>query len=789
MNFYLLKYNNYYNRIVKKFEALGDYLQEPYYNNINILNVNFNENDGVNTTQIINSNAQGDYAIVTDNINNIETIVSRWFVLEHRRQRNGQWLLTLRRDLVADNYNTIINAPAFIEKATVNANDPAIFNKENMTFNQIKTSETLIKDETGSAWVVGYIPRDSFSEAKKIKGTAVLDNAYDILVDNINNWEYYKYVNNQTFIGCVDSINIYGDILAYYDEFGAKKALVEVGANKSGIISNGRLIYNYSGVDLSLRLVTTANNNFVFDNSLALQGVLPQLRNTVPKNWVTNYDDILTAFNTWIGYKSQEDTDSIKSLDGQVIYDTSSNMYWRIRVENDIYGTTIGVNQGTKLCNTLDDLLIKTIGGYTIIGEPNGYTFLIEYKSNNIKLYLEQITQEANVTIDNNRYHLEDQPYDMFCIPYSDDLKIYKNGNLLVTANKSLAVNIATEIGADTGTANIYDIQLLPYCPVRYMIKDNGEFDIGNAYVHYIKDSDNNNIGVICWATSSSFTLDINYNINVDDYKISNECDIYRLVSPNYNGQFEFSVAMNNGVALFNIDCSYKPFNPYIHINPNFNRLFGKDFNDARGLICQGDFSLPQISNAWANYELTNKNYQNIFNREIQSMEISNKYQNIQQLASAGASALSTGVSAGMILGPIGGVIAGGLSLAGAGADYAINKALQNEALDYKKDMYGYQLGNIQALPTSLTKTSAFTYNNKIFPILEYYTCTPEEKQALRDKIKYNGMTVGRIGKMVDFLQEDYSYIKAQLIRLELDNDTNYLNEIANEVNKGVFIK
>ena len=789
MNFYLLKYNNYYNRIVKKFEALGDYLQEPYYNNINILNVNFNENDGVNTTQIINSNAQGDYAIVTDNINNIETIVSRWFVLEHRRQRNGQWLLTLRRDLVADNYNTIINAPAFIEKATVNANDPAIFNKENMTFNQIKTSETLLKDETGSAWVVGYIPRDSFPEAKEIKGTAVLDNAYDILVDNINNWEYYKYINNQTFFGCVDSINIYGDVLAYYDEYGAKKALVEVGANKSGIISNGRLIYNYSGVDLSLRLATTANNNFVFDNSLVLQGVLPPLRNIMPKNWVTNYDDILTAFNTWIGYKSQEDTDTIKNLDGQVIYDTSSNMYWRIRVENDIYGTTIGVNQGTTLCNTLDDLLIKTIGGYTIIGEPNSYTFLIEYKSNNIKLYLEQITQEAHVTIDSNRYHLEDQPYDMFCIPYSDDFKIYKNGTELFTANKSLAVNIATEIGADTGTGNIYDIQLLPYCPVRYMIKEDGTFDIGNAYVHYIKDKDNNNIGVICWATSSSFTLDINYNINVDDYKLSNECDMYRLVSPNYNGQFEFSAAMNNGVTSFNIDCSYKPYNPYIHINPNFGRLYGQDFNDARGLICQGDFSLPQISNTWANYQLTNKNYENIFNREIQNMQISNKYQNIQQLTSAGASALSTGVSAGMILGPIGGAIAGGLSLAGAGADYAINKALQNEALDYKRDMYNYQLGNIQAIPTSLSKTSAFTYNNKIFPIIEYYTCTSEEKQALKDKIKYNGMTIGRISKMIEFLQEDYSYIKAQLIRLELDNDTNYLNEIANEINKGVFIK
>ena len=63
-------------------------------------------------------------------------------------------------------------------------------------------------------------------------------------------------------------------------------------------------------------------------------------------------------------------------------------------------------------------------------------------------------------------------------------------------------------------------------------------------------------------------------------------------------------------------------------------------------------------------------------------------------------------------------------------------------------------------------------------------------QQALKDKIKYNGMTVGRIGKIASFIQPDYSYIKAQLIRLEgIDEDTQYLNEIANEINKGVFIK
>ena len=124
----------------------------------------------------------------------------------------------------------------------------------------------------------------------------------------------------------------------------------------------------------------------------------------------------------------------------------------------------------------------------------------------------------------------------------------------------------------------------------------------------------------------------------------------------------------------------------------------------------------------------------------------------------------------------------------------AIMVARDNERiasiLDYKKDMFGFQLGNIKAMPSSLSKTSAINADNKIFPIIEYYTCTEQEKQALKDKIKYNGMTVGKIGKIASFIQPDYSYIKAQLIRLEgITEDTQYLNEIANEVNKGVFIK
>lgn len=522
------------------------------------------------------------------------------------------------------------------------------------------------------------------------------------------------------------------------------------------------------------------------------------IRKLMCQGWLDKVNSTFKPMSyAYSGCHTKQETLDFQNLNGKIIYEISSGLYRRINITSvQVWDEVKDITAG-NLYNSMDSNLPKEFIyeasnkiKYTISNSPNSTTFKIRYSYRNYSISLEQVPSAIKTILNSNRYHLEDQPYDMFCIPYSETLAIYKNGVKLFNSNKSLAVNMAVEIGAKSGDKNIYDVQLLPYCPVRYCILEDGTFDIGNAQVNYITNSQNENIGVILWATTSQFTVDIPYTITIDDYKVDNECNKYRLVSPNYSGQFEFSAAKNGGVQSFNIDCSYKPYNPYIHINPNFGRLYGQDFNDARGLICGGDFSLPQITNAWANYQQNNKNFQNIFDRQIENMEFNNRISNIQAGVSAGASALGTGLATGAVFGPLAGIGAGVASALGGVADYGIQKALQNEALDYKKDMFGYELGNIKAMPTGLAKTSAFTYNNKIFPILEFYTCTDEEKQALKDKIKYNGMTVMRIGTISQFLQQDYSYIKGQVIRMEnISDDTNYLNQIADEINKGVFIK
>lgn len=138
-----------------------------------------------------------------------------------------------------------------------------------------------------------------------------------------------------------------------------------------------------------------------------------------------------------------------------------------------------------------------------------------------------------------------------------------------------------------------------------------------------------------------------------------------------------------------------------------------------------------------------------------------------------------------------GAIGAGRFALETATSLMGLNLANQtyDEDRQYSIDQFNYSLQNVQALPYSLMRVAAYTANNKIFPMVEYYTCKEVEKQALRDKIKYNGMTVMVIGKIEDYVSaSEKRFIKGQLIRLEVADDSHIVNDIYNELNKGVYI-
>ena len=194
---YLYSYNNYYNRRLKKEDTLEAY-GTPIFIETST-NLNFNPNDGVNTEDTAGRygnpyDGKADYAIYSEDNT---TITSRWFIIEQTRKLKGQYNVIFRRDLLADFKDEIYNSDAFIEKATLTENNPLIFNDEAMTVNQIKTSETLLKDETQCPWIVGYYSTNADDTTGTIMEINLQEQVhYDENVPGkFADWSYYKYLS------------------------------------------------------------------------------------------------------------------------------------------------------------------------------------------------------------------------------------------------------------------------------------------------------------------------------------------------------------------------------------------------------------------------------------------------------------------------------------------------------------------------------------------------------------------------------------------------------------------
>ena len=771
MTLYILNYNNYYNRIVKRELDLSAYLDHEVVYVVE--NTNFNENDGISTSHVIGCasggsyTGKGDYAIA---VNDNGEIASRWFIIEAVRTRAGQYRLELYRDTIVDYYDLVINSPMFIEKATVAQDNPLLFNNENMTFNQIKSNEYLLKDKTECAWLVGYYAKD----ASELKGTVPTNNAIDLNyialnVPTIADWEFY----NANLIGPAQS--------------GTYNFTVAMGPAMSPSVFNIKVNEKTGDTQRTQR----SNITVQLQNLQLLTE--EQIKNGFVSFGLSNLDS-----TPYSNTSSKSIIDDLLQYQGKLVR-TGDGAYYEVKIASNTRTETISISSGA-LFNNLTTVL-QNLGFF---GTPNtstySYTFTSTYYSVNV-IKKQELETKYDITA-TTRLVTTDAPWNIFAIPFGQiTIKGVESGDIITSAD--IGISAASAISAQQQT-KIYDIQLLPYCPMQELISGNREITVrNNLQYSLIKNDTDAPVGIIFNIPSSNFTFDIT-SITLPtaasalERKVNNECDKWRLTSPNYSNYFDFSVEKNGGVQFFNVDCNYKPYNPYIHINPNFSGLYGQDYNDPRGLILGGDFSISQIGDAWKQYEIQNKNYQLSFDRQIQNIEVNNNISRFKERLSASvgvvAGAAGGAASGAMLVGGsgalAGGIVGAGATTVGGIMDIRINEKLRNEALDYTIDQFGYNLGNIQALPQTISKISAFNLNNKIFPVLEYYTATDVEKQALKDKIKYNGMTVMVIGKMQDYIQAASSYIKGQLIRLEPDMGEDYhiINTIAGELNKGVYI-
>lgn len=806
MNLVFMTYNNYYNRIIKKEDTI------EAYNNVvsdsqEFYDIQFNPNDGISTEQIVNwrNNWTPDYVVAyDDNLPATSAIQSRWFVIEWVRTRTGQYKATLHRDVIADNLNALMNAPIYVEKATIpTTDDVAIYNQENLELNKIKQSEYLLKDNTESAWLVGYFAKniDFGTEAKQISRTINIG-ALDvdaITTNTLDIWPWNEYRTKDYKLASSVNVRLHMTLEPHFS-----------GINSAGSIST-------SGEIKVWTTTTGASNTFK-----AVCSNVPTGGKEVRRNWIR--DNLGPDFDTAkpdiidkvIEQEGLGTNNSILQLDGKNLFVESGTGagYYHIHVIENPTGAkedTTFYPAGSEMenfvasCITSSDYTYPASGGKKACVQKQ-----IHYSA--YRIDLEPFTPAGATTLEwpTGVNLLQDAPYGMFAIPASQ-INVYQNNGLLFkTADENSSLNMMCTIAEHLG-AFCYDIQKLPYCPNRYIINNiKGSIDISKLTLdkdYALIKNNQESKQIVLFLKTSTFSFDIQHRLfipgyilddhettTVENHKIANQCDSYRLYSPNWAATFEFNLAKTGEINTFNVDCTYKPYNPYIHINPVWGKLYGQDFDDYRGLIAQGDFSIPRINDRWTEYQINNKNYLNSFNRQIDSLELQQNIQRKQQIVNAAVGTFF-GAGAGAVAGakmgsPIAGAAVGlAASAIGGALDVKYGDMLRNDALDLTRDQFNYNLQNIQALPDTIAKVSTYDANNKVFPLLEYYSCTYQEKLIFLNKMIYNGMTVMRIGNLNEFMDTERHYFKGQLIRCEaLADDFHILTAIADELYKGVYI-
>lgn len=854
MNLDFLAFHNYYDRTIEKFLNRNSYEK---YRLAAMTDVDFNPNDGMSTEVILEDftntlRTEPDYVIVWKDVDNTPIVDSRWFIMETQRLRGGQWKATLRRDVVADYLDTLLNTPIFVEKGMLKYDDSFIFNNEGMTFNQIKKEEYLIKDQSKCPWLLAYVAKKN-SEGETITtadGTSIAAGADidiagkfntvgepDIVVDNIEHWaqdnDFEIGSGTKSFLNTeVDNLRT-----GFYD-----KSIISQQIFKEYLIFD-----NYTSKQLTL-----ADQPY-YQSKGQITDVVNYFCSRIFKEPVNNIEKQSQFTEPII---SPEMISQRQPFKDKVIFDTSTSKYWRVIVNaGDTEETITKPLKGTAKTRMLQALeywvghtLPSDSIGLSKTGQGSQDTSCYIYGTlKQYKFYVKDITNEfKNGTITyiyNNKKHINtNAPYNIIAVPYANGHFVY-NGNTVGYLDKKVALAYMYTLANEPENL-VYDVQFVPYCPIPQVEGDDtdpndiaitipsnlGAFEAGgleNAYYSPIYiDAEGpgipaTNIGAIAFNVQEpSFRAIIDapneitemINENAVERKVDILTKFTRLCSPNYNGLFEFNKQKNNGFNYFELNATYRPFQPYIHLNPHFAGLYGRDFDDSRGLICGGSFSLSRTKSTWRQYELQNKNYQQIFDRQIQNLETQYDIQNIQKIAnviSGSLTGVGTGVAAGSMIGSavpgigtlaggiVGGILGGGASSIAGVADYSLQQKAQAETINYTKDIFAMNLDNIKALPDSLTKVSAFDIDNKIFPFVEEYGCTPEEEEALRNKILYSGMTVGRIDYLSNFRKNGtLQFFQGQVILVEGNAelgasehmDGNMATEIYKEIKRGVRI-
>lgn len=456
-----------------------------------------------------------------------------------------------------------------------------------MSVNQIKQLEIPLMDETKSGWVVGYIPSDAFPKVEpsydRVEKKVTVPMSADYTVNGLSNWSYWQYCSsnpNYKFMA---------------DNAGKRKVIVKIRSERQ-YADSGRSVrcdmitanYTFYPNSTDAGTYSQVNSGYITTSSGTLnypqwyqdygpvtfkQGAINAKLCGNIFDPVRNNSAFNTALNAILGTGiSIGDTSALRRLQDKIILDSSTNTYYRISIistsEGNPITVTSSVSGGQTALNALKNAMNYPTGaGGTLQGTYT--TFTASNSSTSYAIQLTNVGVSLYVDLNSDRAHLNDAPYDMFCIPFSDTLKLKYNSTEF-TCSKNIALSMATEIAKDLGSGTVYDVQLLPYCPNRTLIVKSDSpasvLDLTGVKYDLIKESATNSPkSAVIWCTESTFQVPITTESNVVEFKPTEDAprtiktESYYAI-PNdissYTSRMAISTAEQNSILVYKVSKS-----------------------------------------------------------------------------------------------------------------------------------------------------------------------------------------------------------------------------------------
>lgn len=722
----------------------------------------------------------------------------RFFITGYTQLSGVKYQLSLLRDVISENPSLWQQETAYISAGL--ATDYNKYKRWDLPYTNTKVKEDRLNINGKSSFFVYYVNTQTLNsdaqnntnvlseEDLKISYTSIPGiTGYDYSVANIaalDNSQLINYAGND-----VGAINTVKDVNVSFNWVGdIPYTTLSSGEGYNGPYATGKW-FKYK---MTYNLEEPAENSFSYsildsagkypsyyvDADNALTGnvlhIPMLLKNLMVYNFqnrdgfFNNYGNskyamrdqlkaVMTSYFSSFNPQNQETVSSVDKYVGKIIYNEADKKVYTVDKSTSDYqlGGNLHKNYYTAFVNTIKNISFP----YYFIENGNS---TINYGANDIKGYGNFISYTANQSIItytlrelgvatsfnfNFKANTRKLPRSSVrCVNIvSDDTE---NGISDSDIAQTLMLAQANPTNPATDTGRILDVQFLP-------------FSMATATNENFKINDTPIKAMFLDADDLEFYTDM-----ADLTAINKECDTIKIVSPSRASQYLFRPYNNDGIMEFRTKITLRPYNTIIYVRPSTKGLLMYDYDDKDCLIISEDFSLTAVTSEWTNYIYNNRNYNDVFERQIQGREFERTWERkIEEAQKKSDEWTSRNISAqkastytgnlpiiSSVAGAIGTAFQDQTYLQMAQIDRQYNEATYQEGIQLSRDLFEMQLENIQSQPIVPSKIS--TLDAKLLPgvYLEYYSSNPSELQAINDFYKFNGNRIDAYGTFSQYL-------------------------------------